>query len=74
MEGKVFCEYCCRSNEYITKDEDLFGKVEGRYIFYKGKRAYCKKCGNIVYPQEVIDYNLNIVDRKAVKDEIQKRI
>lgn len=62
---KVFCEYCCQHNEYTTREENLIGKVDGRYIFYKGKRAYCKKCGGVVYPQEVLDYNLSIVNKEA---------
>ena len=62
---KVFCEYCCQPTEYTTNEEELIGKVNGRYIFYKGKRAYCNRCANVVYPQEVLDYNNSIVIKEA---------
>lgn len=62
---KAYCEYCCRQTEYTTNEEELVGKVNGRYIFYKGKRAYCSRCGNVIYPHEVLNYNVNLVMKGA---------
>lgn len=55
---KVLCGHCFNKEEYITKKvivTDVFNKEE---VTYFKTIAYCSKCGNEVYVEEIEEKNL----------------
>ena len=56
---KVLCGHCFNKEEYITKKvivTDVFNKEE---VTYFKTIAYCSKCGNEVYVEEIEEKNLS---------------
>jgi RNase P subunit RPR2 len=54
----AFCERCHDVLDYNIKEEKMSSKVMGKEISYIGKRAFCSICGNEVFVNELLDYNL----------------
>lgn len=70
---KAFCSHCNKSTEYITKIEELFGKIDGRYYSFNGERAYCAVCGNQIFtPIDVSERNSSRL--REVLNGIERRV
>lgn len=57
-----FCENCREFNEYYVKDVDLEKEIKGEKYYYKGKQAYCAKCNDELFVDDIIDYNLKQIN------------
>lgn len=57
MSKKVLCENCLEESNYIVVDEDQITHIKGIPVHYKGKRAYCGVCGQMVFVNDVLEYN-----------------
>lgn len=57
MSKKVLCENCLEEANYNVVDEDQITHIKGIPVHYKGKRAYCGVCGQMVFVNDVLEYN-----------------
>lgn len=57
MSKKVLCENCLEEANYIVVDEDQLTHIKGIPVRYQGKRAYCGVCGQMVFVNDVLEYN-----------------
>lgn len=57
MSQKVLCENCLEEAIYNVVDEDQITHIKGIPVHYKGKRAYCGVCGQMVFVNDVLEYN-----------------
>jgi hypothetical protein len=57
MSKKVLCENCLEEANYIVVNEDQLTHIKGIPVRYKGKRAYCGVCNQIVFVNDVLEYN-----------------
>jgi putative zinc finger/helix-turn-helix YgiT family protein len=61
-ETKGFCEQCHDIVNCDIKEEFKIKNIKGKKIEYKGKEAYCNKCGSNVFIAEIRDHNLKKLD------------
>lgn len=57
MSQKVLCENCLEETNYIIVNEDQLTHIKGIPVHYKGKRAYCGVCNQMVFVNDVLEYN-----------------
>ena len=57
MSQKVLCENCLEEANYIVVDEDQLTHIKGIPVCYQGKRAYCRVCKQMVFVNDVWEYN-----------------
>ena len=57
MSQKVLCENCLEEANYIVVDEDQLTHIKGIPVRYQGKRAYCRVCNQMVFVNDVLEYN-----------------
>lgn len=57
MSQKVLCENCLEEANYIVVDEDQLTHIKGIPVRYQGKRAYCGVCNQMVFVNNVLEYN-----------------
>ena len=57
MSQKVLCENCLEEANYIVVDEDQLTHIKGIPVRYQGKRAYCRVCKQMVFVNDVWEYN-----------------
>lgn len=57
MSQKVLCENCLEENNYYVVDEDQITHIKGIPVRYQGKRAYCGVCNQMVFVNDVLEYN-----------------
>lgn len=57
MSQTVLCENCLEEANYNVVDEDQITHIKGIPVHYKGKRAYCGVCGQMVFVNDVLEYN-----------------
>ncbi|WP_270942794.1 type II toxin-antitoxin system antitoxin SocA domain-containing protein [Romboutsia lituseburensis] len=62
MKGKVYCEVCDSNVSYNTKYEHIKETVNKIEIEYKGTNAYCDKCNNEVFVDDIDEQNTKIVN------------
>lgn len=61
MESFYHTNYCYNCNKEVEldiKNEDIRTVINNKEIFYKGKIAWCKECGEEVYNQIISDENI----------------
>lgn len=54
----VFCEECRNDVEYVIVEVQMSGSIKGKEYNYAGKEARCVHCGNVLFVDEINDYNL----------------
>lgn len=57
MSQKVLCENCLEEANYIVVNEDQLTHIKGIPVRYQGKRAYCGVCNQMVFVNDVLEYN-----------------
>lgn len=57
MSQKVLCENCLEEANYIVVDEDQLTHIKGIPLRYQGKRAYCGVCNQMVFVNNIFEYN-----------------
>ena len=57
MSQKVLCENCLEENNYFVVNENQLTHIKGIPVNYKGKRAYCGVCNQMVFVNDVWEYN-----------------
>lgn len=57
MSQKVLCENCLEEVNYIVVNEDQLTHIKGIPVHYQGKRAYCRVCNQMVFVNDVLEYN-----------------
>lgn len=57
MSQKVLCENCLEEANYIVVNEDQLTHIKGIPVRYKSKRAYCGVCNQMVFVNDVLEYN-----------------
>lgn len=57
MSQKVLCENCLEETNYIVVNEDQLTHIKGIPVHYQGKRAYCRVCNQMVFVNDVLEYN-----------------
>lgn len=57
MSQKVLCENCLEETNYIVVNEDQLTHIKGIPVRYKGKRAYCGVCNQMVFINDVLEHN-----------------
>ena len=57
MSQKGLCENCLEEANYIVVDEDQLTHIKGIPVRYQGKRAYCRVCKQMVFVNDVWEYN-----------------
>lgn len=64
-----FCENCHDIREFSIKEEAITKVIEGREITYNEKIAFCNKCGEEIFVDEIRDQNLKLLDIAYMKQE-----
>lgn len=64
---KAICAECRDYTTYHIIEKEMTSKLKGKEYKYFGKLAICDECGEEIYIEELIDYNLN-----ALYDEYRK--
>lgn len=55
----IYCEYCKRKVEYCVSEEQLESmKIEDIEFECIQKHAYCRLCGEEIWPGEIFDFNV----------------
>lgn len=54
---KILCENCLEETPYNIVQENITTKIKGITVTYQGKHAYCEKCGNPTFVNELLEYN-----------------
>lgn len=57
MSKTALCENCLEEANYIVVDEDQLTHLKVISIRYKSKRAYCGVCGQMVFVNDILEYN-----------------
>lgn len=57
MSKTALCENCLEEANYIVVDKDQLTHIKGIPVRYKGKRAYCGVCGQMVFVNDILEYN-----------------
>lgn len=57
MSKTALCENCLEEANYIVVDEDQITHIKGIPVRYQGKRAYCRVCKQMVFVNDVWEYN-----------------
>lgn len=57
MSQKVLCENCLEEANCIVVNEDQLTHIKGIPVRYQGKRAYCGVCNQMVFVNDVLEYN-----------------
>ena len=52
---KILCEHCLEETPYNIVEEDITTKIKGIPVTYQGKRAYCEKCGNQTFVNDILE-------------------
>lgn len=60
---KGFCEKCNKLVEYVVKEVPGSAEIKGKVYKFIRVVGYCKKCGEEISSEELIDENLNRLDR-----------
>lgn len=75
MSQKVLCENCLEEANYIVVNEDQLTHIKGIPVHYQGKRAYCRICNQMVFVNDVLEYNKQkCYDAFAQQNPNHKRI
>lgn len=64
-----FCENCHDIREFLIREEAITKVVEGREIAYNAKIAFCNKCGEGIFADEIRDQNLKMLDIADMEQE-----
>lgn len=65
---KVICLNCGKFVEYMIKESNSVFNILGEDVKYKKRAAYCKCCNNMVWAEEVDNYNANAPIEQYCKD------
>lgn len=60
---KGFCEKCDDLVDYNVKEVDEFAEIKGKKYKYKRIMGFCKNCGEEISSNELIDENLERIDK-----------
>jgi hypothetical protein len=63
----TFCEKCRDIVEYTVKEESKNKIIKGININYTGKEAYCNDCNNLVFVNNIRDFNLSQIEENYNK-------
>ena len=66
---KGFCEKCDDLVDYRVKEVDEFAEIKGKKYKYKRIMGFCKNCGEEISSNELIDENLERIDKVYRNEE-----
>ena len=72
MEEKkknAYCENCADTEEYMLKKEPFEKIIRDKTYDFMITKAFCRKCGNEVFPNFIFDLNVKEVDEQYRKFE-----